>query len=237
MAFDKVVDSAVLDSGLTQIADALRNKLITSPYTDTEWIPSQEGSGDPTLTNIRPIIARDHAYLNNKTLKLTFPEPIYGGTISADGTGTKTWGLQILDGTEQWHKSSSAKRGYWIYPTIPMYNSTANSINEIICDRYKSGTFDQYLTETNIISHDSAFCFAVEFTTLSEWKAYLVEQYEAGTPVQVAYVLGVKQSFTATVESQLMGFPNDFIQSIGKLNLSGDASNDSDTSISDVDAS
>ena len=217
MAFDKVVDSASLESGLTQIADALRNKLITSTYTDSEWIPSQEGSGDPTLTNIRPIIARDHTYLNNKTVKLTFPEPIYGGSVSADGTGTKTWGLQILDGTEEWHKSSMAIRGYWVYPTIPMYTSTANAINEIVCDRYKSGTFDQYSSETNVISHDTAFCFAVEFATLAEWKAYLAEQYAAGTPVQVAYLLRTKESFSATVESQLMSFPTDFIQNIEKL--------------------
>ena len=238
MALDKVVDSASLESGLTQIADAIRSKLITSTYTDSEWIPSQEGSGDPTLTNIRPIIARDHTYLNNKTIKLTFPEPIYGGSVSADGTGTKTWGLQILDGTEEWHKSSMAIRGYWVYPTIPMYTSTANAINEIVCDRYKSGTFDQYSSETNVISHDTAFCFAVEFETLAEWKAYLAEQYAAGTPVQVAYLLRTKESFTASIESQLMSFPNGFVSQIEKLSLVNSEENtSSETSTVDSDES
>ena len=56
MAYDKVVDSAVLDAGLKQIADAIREKGGTTdnlafPAAMAEAIAAIEAGGDISFTN------------------------------------------------------------------------------------------------------------------------------------------------------------------------------------------
>ena len=64
------------------------------------WEPRQEGEGDPSPENVRPIAGIDAVTVTlsgsagtGTTATLALPETIYGGTVDAvTGAGSKTWG-------------------------------------------------------------------------------------------------------------------------------------------------
>lgn len=64
------------------------------------WEPTQEGSGDPSPDNIRPIKGRESVTItrqeDNQVITLTLPETVYGGEVNAKtGEGSATW--EIID--------------------------------------------------------------------------------------------------------------------------------------------
>ena len=137
-------------------------------------------------------------------------EPYYnGGTATAemllkvgtyqdvqsvlDGAVTRNIGIKVFDGTENWQNIS----GYFnLSKTYLGSDSTvmpSNSTN-IICSHFetKTGTF------TNGIGIGGSyvnFKYDSIATTLTAWKQWLQDQYNAGTPVIVIYPLA-----TATTE-------------------------------------
>lgn len=68
-----------------------------------KWEPAQEGSGEPSLENIRPIKGRNSVSLElngRKTIGLTLPSTIYGGVVDAvTGDGKKNRKCVTFDGT------------------------------------------------------------------------------------------------------------------------------------------
>lgn len=153
-----------------------------------EWTPHQEGSGEPSCANIRAIMGLESVCVtrqDGKSFSAALPETVYGGTLDESGKVQKTWAFQTLDGTESWYAGSS---GFWAYPNgYDIVTDKANAKYEIICDRFKSASFQEYRESSGTVTHDSSFCFHTEFESVAAWKEYLAEQYAQGTPVQVAY--------------------------------------------------
>lgn len=139
---------------------------------------------------------------NGQTNTLTLPETIYGGEVDAvSGEGRKVWKSVALDGTENWIQwSNTAFHAYYIV--------VSDILDEmVLCDRYaysNSGGPQAAGQNTIIVqkrpSGVSYVCIraAEKEQSVSEWKAYLAAQNDAGTPVQIAYKLATPTPFTAT---------------------------------------
>lgn len=128
------------------------------------WEPMQEGSGEPSPENIRPIVGRDSVTVNL-------------------ASGVKAWKLMTLDGTEAWITPSS--NSYYAFFGNPAASKSAYGY----CSHYpyandssRKCVFANANGAIVFYGHNADY-------TLAEFKAYLAAQYAAGTPVQVAYKL------------------------------------------------
>lgn len=174
------------------------------------WGPTQEGSGEPSPDNVRPIKGRDGVTVERKedglTRHLTFSSTIYGGEVDAvSGEVAETWGLVTLDGAEKWTVSGKLLDNktdwYYVSSKIPNAVNAAPQKNNEICSHYPHAD----VANTNTVQGCAIVwgCIRVRWgDTIPDdtdaWKAYLAAQYAAGTPVQIAYKLAKPVSFTAT---------------------------------------
>lgn len=176
------------------------------------WEPTQEGAGDPSPENIRPIIGRDSISVTHQevaqTTTLSLPTTIYGGTVDAvTGEGQEMWKLITLDGTEGWavrNTKDTAKHRFYMRILDRNSVSTSSSVADIASDRYKTVPASLTYTKYNGISADPGDSKIIDIydedyseRTLDEWKSYLAAQYAAGTPVQICYKLAEPVPFTA----------------------------------------
>ena len=176
--------------------------------------PAQSGSGDPSPTNIRPILL-DGAVKDGGTNVLTLPETIYGGSVDAvSGSGERARRMLPLDGTENWftwgvNANNAAVTGFFTYDIADYKVENEKGIcshlphpsgdtwggrNEGI--GFASVGSSRYLmccVKTKILDDVSSDAIAI-----TSWKAYLAAQYAAGTPVQVCYKLATPIPFTAS---------------------------------------
>lgn len=170
--------------------------------------PAQSGSGDPSPTNIRPILL-DGAVKDGGTNVLTLPETIYGGSVDAvRGDGKQTWKLLTLDGTETWsfEGTSVIEKYGFVLRTKDIQTPTTPSLKgQIVCNKYATlSANDTYTVHTGIsVEAESHKYFRIYDEAYADkgvnaWKAYLAAQYAAGTPVQVCYKLATPVPFTAT---------------------------------------
>ncbi len=174
------------------------------------WTPTQEGSGEPSPDNIRPITGRESVTItrqeDNQAIALTLPETVYGGEVDAvSGEVAETWGFITLDGTEKWTVSGKllSNKADWYYESskIPnAINATPQKGNEI-CSHYPHSD----IANKNTVQGCAIVwgCIRVRWgETIPDdadaWKTYLAAQYAAGTPVQVAYKLDKPIPLTAT---------------------------------------
>lgn len=180
------------------------------------WEPHQEGEGEPSPENVRPITGLDAVTVTlsgnaetGTTATLTLLETIYGGTVDAvTGAGMDTYGIAAFDGTESWYTSGTNTGGVIRYfmslsssPEAPKDNETAFAG---ACSHYPVDTASRnYLrnqsvaisTSGTIFFFDTAFGGEADATA---WKAYLAAQAESGTPVTVAYKLATPAPIQAT---------------------------------------
>lgn len=183
-----------------------------------KWEPTQEGSGDPSSENIRPIKGRNSVSLElngRKTIGLTLPSTIYGGVVDAvTGDGKKNRKCVTFDGTEKWHTwgvnaNNPAVTGFYTYSI----NDYATTNTAGICSHLYSENVDVWGGRNSGIGFSTTgqshyFIFSVPTATLADasdnsaaiasLKSYLAAQYAAGTPVQVCYKLAETVPFTAT---------------------------------------
>lgn len=184
-----------------------------------KWEPVQEGSGTPSLENIRPIKGRDSVTItrqeDNQVITLTLPTTIYGGEVDAvAGEGQETRKLVTLDGTEKWYTwgvnaYNSAVTGFYTYGI----NDYATTNTAGICSHLYNENGDVWGGRNSgigfsAIGQSHYFIFSVPTATLADvsdnsaaiasLKSYLAAQYAAGTPVQVCYKLAEPVPFTAT---------------------------------------
>lgn len=158
------------------------------------WGPTQEGSGEPSPDNVRPIKGRGSVTVKRKedglTRRLTFSSTIYGGEVDAatgDGNNTK---IITLDGNEL---KFSLRNGYY---NLPFHSAPGVVKNGVVGCSHFSRTF--FGANTNY-----EFCFVLAsdiaglFANVNDLNAYLAAQYAAGTPVQIAYKLVEPVPFTA----------------------------------------
>jgi hypothetical protein len=138
-----------------------------------KWEPVQEGSGDPSPENIRPIKGRDSVTVNRTD-------------------GLRAWKALTLDGTEKWSNNglaASIKKQEWAaYKILEPYPGTFG-ISSHFSDIKDSSVYP--FNYIRIPSTSIVFGVALDgpFATLDAWKSYLAAQYAAGTPVQICYKL------------------------------------------------
>ena len=145
-----------------------------------KWKPVQEGSGDPSPENIRPIKGRDSVTVNRTD-------------------GLRAWKALTLNGTENWGTDTTDSPGKvgFKFQVPEIATPTMSYIKgDIVCNQYPTHTADETYARQNGISveaqeHHYFRIYSDTYAegTIDEWKAYLAAQYAAGTPVQVAYKL------------------------------------------------
>lgn len=159
------------------------------------WGPTQEGSGEPSPDNVRPIKGRGSVTVKRKedglTRRLTFSSTIYGGEVDVAGNGNENTKIITLDGNEL--KYSQAN----IYFNLPFHSAPGVVKNGVVgCSHFNSRLFG--------VNTNYEFCFMLAsdiadlFANVDDLNAYLADQYAAGTPVQIAYKLAEPVPFTAT---------------------------------------
>ena len=174
------------------------------------WGPTQEGSGEPSPDNVRPIKGRDSVTItrqeDNQVITLTLPETVYGGEVDAvSGEVAETWGLVTLDGAEEWTVSGkfldNKTDWYYVSSKIPNAVNAAPQKNNEICSHYPHAD----VANNNTVQGCAIVWGRIRVRwgdTIPDdadaWKAYLAAQYAAGTPVQIAYKLAEPVPFTAT---------------------------------------
>lgn len=174
------------------------------------WEPTQAGSGEPSLDNIRSIVGRTSVQVSRSEdeliIPLTFDETIYGGELdAATGSGQGTWKLLTLDGTEKWDVAGKYldDKSDWYYESGKIagaINAPPSKGNDI-CSHYPHAD----VANNNAVKGCAIVWGAVRVRwgdtipdNADTWKTYLAAQYAAGTPVQVAYKLATPTSFEAT---------------------------------------
>lgn len=196
--------------------------------------PIQQGSGDPAPDNIRPISGRTGAELtlsgpesDGKTFTLDFGSTVYGGTLDWNkGLLTVDRALLTLDGTEAWQflTDRNSRRFAISVNALKAYNDASMHICSHLSLSPYGGILTAmpfgyyYMTSAWITIYDEYGVIA----TLDDWKAYLAEQYAAGTPVQMCYRLENPTTIQLTPQNilALQGL-NHIWSDVGETTVSG----------------
>lgn len=166
------------------------------------WIPYQTGSDDPSPSNIRPIAIMDEIVVkrleDNTTKTWTLSQSVVGGEINSAGVGTETWKIVTLDGTSIYFVAGTTENGktYYNVSGFSLVNSTGNNAANYISSHFPPNTFNGNSSGRKLYTSSTAI--GPYFSSVSELNNYLTQQYNAGTPVQVAYKLATANSFTTT---------------------------------------
>lgn len=131
------------------------------------------------------------------------PDGSYRDTIDAQsGKLTRYIKKLVLDGTETWlTATSSGANAYGMYMYYMLSTRTTEKQTPGFCTHfaYRKATANTKATSFTVTTFSKLAMvrFAQNtYSTLDDWKAFLAEQYEAGTPVTVWYAL-----YTPTVET------------------------------------
>lgn len=186
------------------------------------WEPVQEGSGEPSPDNVRPIKGRGSVTVKRKedglTRRLTFSSTIYGGEVDVAGDGNENTKIITLDGNEL---KFSLRNSYY---NLPFHSAPGIVKNGVVGCSHFSRTF--FGANTNY-----EFCFLLEsdmtglFASVNDLNAYLAAQYAAGTPVQIAYKLAEPVPFTATGAQPIpaLAGANTVLTDVDSVSVSGRA--------------
>lgn len=171
------------------------------------WTPAQEGSGDPSPENVRPIKGRDSVRVERReddlAYTLTLPSAVYGGEVDAvTGEGQREWRCITITGQEPCHIYSTL---FYIdfYQTDSFVQEPAIDSKNGKCSHYpyqlygKNG-FIGITLDGGAAVYSPGAKYPITNDGLREWMDYLAAQYAAGTPVQVVYQLADSVPFTAT---------------------------------------
>lgn len=115
-----------------------------------------------------------------QTNTLTLPEPVYGGEVDAvSGEGQETWKTITLNGTESFDEEESKQYSLPLRETS--YIGICSHFKNINVAELQNHVFGVYL------SYARKAIFNTNFSSLDEFKQYLMAQFEAGTPIQICY--------------------------------------------------
>lgn len=177
------------------------------------WEPRQEGTGDPSPENVRPITGLDEVTVtlsdgvsDGATTTLTLPETIYGGTVDAvTGEGTEEWECLTLDNSGLISMIGGNSFFYSTLETIlgPDFPRPIDPIStaDFIASNLKS--------TINVSNGTTGFMFAlyssgiIRFhvdgvTTLEEAKQFVVDN-----PITIAYRLATPNIISTTPNTVL----------------------------------
>ena len=178
------------------------------------FLPIQDGEGDPSPENVRPISGWDSLQVihsndaeSSDTYDIALPETVYGGTVDfVNGKSESDFGYKAFNGEELWAVYTSS------FPSdntskfvIDISSSIGGSLTSI-CSHFKNVATAWAKDEPWIYGDNTAVSsgrkyFLVpksEFPDLDSWKSYLSAQYASGTPVTIAYQLATPEAFEVT---------------------------------------
>lgn len=144
-------------------------------------------------------------------------EGIYGGTLDViSGIGTADWTVRMFDGTETWNSwgvdnITKGVTGFFSYDVDDYdYAYTSDAFSSHTISNASSwggetigfGFANENSTRYFFVSVYNELLDNTESNekAVESWKAYLAEQYAAGTPVQIAYKVAEPVSFRAETE-------------------------------------
>ena len=171
------------------------------------WTPTQEGSGDPSPENIRPIKGRDSVRIERReddlAYTLTLPSTVYGGEVDAvTGEGQREWRCITLTGQEPCHVYTTL---FYIdlnkldsFAAEPAIDSTSGKSSHYPYQLYGANGYIGITLDGGAVVYSPGGKYPSTNDGLREWMDYLASQYAAGTPVQVVYQLADSVPFTAT---------------------------------------
>ena len=158
--------------------------------------PAQAGSGDPSPDNVRPIIGWENAKLSLtddtqvQEFSMDLGQTVYGGSLNwQTGVLTVDKQVQTFKGTEKW-TYSTPQAGYC---RIQYSGGGVFSKETCVCSHYiMRSNYSSSYTFPYLRCNDGTSNWVYEgkqdggfFASADDFKAYLAEQYAAGTPVQV----------------------------------------------------
>ena len=171
------------------------------------WTPAQEGSGDPSPENIRPIQGRDSVRVERReddlAYTLTLPSTVYGGEVDAvTGEGQREWRCITITGREPCHIYSTLFYVDFYKMDSFVAESPIGSKNGK-CSHYPYQLYGEngfigITLDGGAVVYSPGGKYPSTNDGLREWMDYLAAQYAAGTPVQVVYQLADSVPFTAT---------------------------------------
>lgn len=137
------------------------------------------------------------AWFTEHPTKVFYQSTAYDGTNGLDVCQTKCQtGFVELDGTENWRLESETN--CFLLDRGLLNGKFDHNEATVICDRYKSGTYINRTTPC-VYAYNyggTSLGFADNsYDSVDNWKAYLVAQKEAGTPVQIAYQLATPETY------------------------------------------
>ena len=112
------------------------------PYFCVTLEPDQEGSGDPTPENPRPIYGTNSIHIaheGDSNITVNLDDTIYGGEVEVvEGSVTAVYGEYVLTGTENWSIGGSGTTLRAIISTVPNKKTGALAL----CNKIKYGNAD-----------------------------------------------------------------------------------------------
>jgi hypothetical protein len=162
--------------------------------------------------------------INNNIYSFYINEPIrklgeYVDNVSFNGTVTKIVKKLVLTGQESWNIHSTIASWFYVDELfIPVLPTDTKSNIDMICSHYTIVPYYKANADT-LVSGESTFGhpgggsinrFIIKdtnYTTVADFQTYLQQQYDAGTPVTVWYVLTntVTETFTAPIIPTING--------------------------------
>lgn len=186
-------DSLAISAKLTPgVNTDIQFRLMVSKDTPTAYAP---------YANIRPIRGRNSVSITRQedelSMMLTLPSTIYGGEVNAvTGEGLWFWRLITLDGTENWKRDSSGGTAF-ICNVDGIENRAENS--KMVCSHAAWGSASPTANyRVNTIAYTLYLVWPNADGDAVKLRELLAAQYDAGTPVQVAYKIATPVPFTAT---------------------------------------
>ena len=177
------------------------------------FTPKQEGTGDPSPDNVRPITGYDSLSLTHSnnadatnTYDVSLPETVYGGTVDCvTGEGNETWYYKEFDGQENWGVLENELGSFFYFgeTSAPL----AQNVSDGVCSHFDVGTVS-YTSNDLMIQppYTIGRIWRVKYDamgTADEFKAYLAAQYAAGTPVTIVYQLAASEPFEVSPQPVL----------------------------------
>ena len=158
----------------------------------------QEGTGDPSLENVRPIRGWDTIRLTHNEQKISIPleQTIYGGVLNVNtGMLTITTKHFLLTGEEPFEEYNSPgvgfKRYWWTKSGV-----AATEDGFIVCNKYKSLkriVLDEGVCCTGEPTNGIINFIIKESTVpnIDKFNAFMKDQYHAGNPVELVAKIGI----------------------------------------------
>lgn len=210
-----------------------------------EITPTQEGTGDPSPENVRPIVGWDAVTIHqsngdqDNTYTVQLGQTIYGGTVDAvTGVGEKEWRCVEISGAE-----SISLGNVDASDTIQQFNIDSDSFlaqpdHTCFCNVLPdnrntiAGSIIGVWVYSDILIilgfprselMDYGFVAGNTETYVKAFKAYLAAQYAAGTPVTIAYKLATPTAFQATGGQTIPALPgtNTIFADSGDITVTG----------------